>query len=392
MKKIVFILMILLPGAILRGQNAVEEIVDQVAGNHTGLKALQMQIEAQTVANRTGIFLPNPELEYEYYLGNPSDLGNKVGLSIKQHFLFPSAYRYMSRIANSRNDQLQTEYNQHLLDVKHEIRMVVLSIIHHNSLLQLHETRLNDAVRIEQAYSRMLEAGQTNILEYNKARLSVLDLRKANERIAISRNALLDDLTRLNGGTVINVTATSYPLWAIDEDFSQWYARAEEINPRLIRIKQEVEISREQEKLQKALNLPSFSAGYVSEVLAHEQFRGVAAGITIPLWENKNTLRYARANTQALQGVEHDLQVQYYNHLRSVYNRLISLNDAVSEYREVLGNVDNSRLLNIALEHGEITLTGYINELTYFYTSTDRLLEMELERQQAFAELMKYML
>lgn len=391
MKKIVFILMILMPVAMLQAQNTVEELVNQVAENHTGLKALRMQTEAQALSNRTGIFLPNPELEYSYFLGNPAGIGNKTGLSFRQHFLFPSAYRYMSRIANSRNDQLMTEYKQHLLEVKHEIRMVVLSIIHHNSLLQLQETRLKDAARIEQAYSTMLEAGQTNILEYNKARLNVLDLRKANERVAISRDALLDDLIRLNGGNDIEVTPSSYPLWAIDDDFQQWYALIQENNPQLQRIRQEVEISREQQRLQKALNLPSFSAGYVSEILTHEQFRGVAAGITIPLWENKNTLKYARATTQALQSVEHDLEVQYFNHMKSVYNRLISLNESVSEYREVLGNVDNSRLLSIALEHGEITLTGYINELTYFYTSTDRLLEMEHERQQAYAELMKYM-
>jgi hypothetical protein len=45
-----------------------------------------------------------------------------------------------------------------------------------------------------------------------------------------------------------------------------------------------------EEKKPHALNLPKISAGYMSERVSTERFRGIT-GLSLPWWENKNTVR-----------------------------------------------------------------------------------------------------
>ena len=84
----------------------------EIEKNNTTLSALRKNTEAEKVGNKTGIYLQNPEVEFHYLWGNPSVLGNRTDISIKQTFDFPTAYRYKSQISNARNDQVELEYQK----------------------------------------------------------------------------------------------------------------------------------------------------------------------------------------------------------------------------------------------------------------------------------------
>ena len=76
----------------------------------------------------------------------------------------------------------------------------------------------------------------------------------------------------LNGGNAIQFTDSLFALPDLPADFEQWYALTEAMNPSLQWVKQK---------------------------------------ITIPLWENRNTVKYAKAQTIALQSVEADSKLQF---------------------------------------------------------------------------------
>ena len=52
-------------------------------------------------------------------------------------------------------------------------------------------------------------------------------------------------------------------------------------------------------KLSKSESLPKISAGYMSESVLSESFRGVTMGISLPLWENRNRTSAAILHSQA---------------------------------------------------------------------------------------------
>ena len=56
-----------------------------------------------------------------------------------------------------------------------------------------------------------------------------------------------------------------YPPVFLPEDFEDWYSVIEQSNPILQYMNRQVEISENEAKLYRAMSLPKFSAGYMSE-------------------------------------------------------------------------------------------------------------------------------
>ena len=173
-------------------------------------------------------------------------------------------------------------------------------------------------------------------------------------------------------------------------DFDQWYAKAEQNNPALLWLKQEIEVKMQQEKLNRALSLPKASAGYMSEKVVGEHFQGVTVGVSIPLWENKNTVKYAQAQTLALQSMEVDSKLQFYNQLKIQFEKAASLQQTALEYRKLIESSNNAVLLKKALDAGEIPLINYLTELTFANSAMDNLLKSEYELNKALSVLAQF--
>ncbi|MBE0673280.1 MAG: hypothetical protein IH591_01340 [Bacteroidales bacterium] len=66
--------------------------------------------------------------------------------------------------------------------------------------------------------------------------------------------------------------------------------------------KQDIRISRigleasgQKVKLEKMSRLPVLEAGYKAETILDQKLLGLHGGITVPLWENRNRIKQARA-------------------------------------------------------------------------------------------------
>lgn len=218
-----------------------------------------------------------------------------------------------------------------------------------------------------------------------------MNINKELELIEIERITLLSELTCLNGGIFIDFTDSQFQSPVIPADFEQWYVSAEQNNPVSIWIEEEMEISKKQEKLNRAMSLPKLQTGFMSEKIIGEQFQGITIGLSIPLWENKNTVKFAKANTIALESIITDNKIQLNNYLKSLHTKAISLKQNADDYRLNLRLFDNSELLKKALDKGEISLINYILELSVYYESVNQLLELERGLNNTAAELNQYM-
>jgi hypothetical protein len=125
----------------------------------------------------------------------------------------------------------------------------------------------------------------------------------------------------------------------------------------------------------------------MSENQVGQKFQGITAGIVIPLWENKNIVKYAKAKTIAVQGVESDARLQYYNEMKALHAKVIGLQNSVTDYRKSLLIFSNTELAQKALDMGEISLADYLFELMVYYESVNKLMEMERNLNKAVAEL-----
>lgn len=268
-----------------------------------------------------------------------------------------------------------------------ETRLLCVDIIFKNVMKNELLKRLTHAENVAKAFKQKLDVGDVNIIEYNNAQLNLLKIKKQVEVLEIERNELLSNLAVLNGGKALELNDTTYQIISIPENFEQWYVSVEANNPLLKWVKQEIDIQKKQIQVNRAMSFPKLKAGYVSEENGDQKFKGFSVGLTIPLWENKNTVKFAKANLFAAQNTEADYKLQYYNRLKSLHAKAISLQKSIEDYKNQISMVNNAGLLQKALEKGEINLLNYILESSVYYESINTLIELERDYYKVMAEL-----
>jgi cobalt-zinc-cadmium efflux system outer membrane protein len=249
------------------------------------------------------------------------------------------------------------------------------------------DLRLQHAKTIAAGYEERLEKGDASRLEYNKARLNLSTVQGEISRVEVERTALLEQLARLNGGETIRLEVMGFESILLPPHFNDWCFSMEERSPALAYVRQEIEVGKKHVSLTKAMALPSLTAGYASEKLMNESSKGFMVGLSIPLWENKNRVKQARAALRTAEARMADNRQQFHSELQLLYNRAVGLKTTAENYRESMRVANNSELLKKALDAGEVSLLEYVLEMELYYDTVNRALEAEREYQQAYAEL-----
>ena len=385
--KILIIISTILVSIPLIAQNNINSVLDSIEANNTTLKSLRLTADAQKLGNKTSIYLDNPEVEFNYLWGKPGNIGSRTDINIKQTFDIPTISGMKSRVANGQNTLIEFQYKADRMNILLEAKQYCIDLVYFNALKRELDVRLQHAETIAKGYKDRLDRGDANRLEYNKIQLNLASVLGELSRVEVERNALLSLLKRLNGGTHTELNENQFVPAQLPLNFVDWYEEAEQKNPVLAYIKQEIEVGKSQVSLSKASNWPTFSTGYMSEKVVGQQYQGFTVGISIPLWENKNRVKQAKVAVSAAESREADRKQQFYSQLQSLYNRANGLKVIAEKYRQSLANVNNTDLLKKALDTGEISLLDYIVEIGLYYTTVNQALEAERDYQKAIAEL-----
>jgi outer membrane protein TolC len=388
MKKIRLLAMFLIVlSFVVHAQRNIDDILIQIDKNNSFLAAMRKSIDAQKTGNKTGIYLQNPEIEFNYLFGNPSSTGNRQDFSFRQTFDFPSAYLIKNKISDIKNEQSELEFLRYQKEILLKARIVCIDLIYNNALKSEYKNRFSHAQELAKLYKLKFDAGDVNILEYNKSQLNLLNIQNKVDLIEIDRTSLVSELNLLNGGINIELTESVFQTPIITSNFDQWFTSAEVNNPLLAWLRHEIEIGKKQISLTKAQALPKMQAGYMSETVVGQQFRGVSVGFSVPLWENKNSVKFAKANAQATEAIASDNKMKVYNELKALHARATFLQSNLTEYQSKLQLFSNKELLKKALDKGEISLIEYLLELSLYYENTNKLLELERDLNKVVVEL-----
>jgi outer membrane protein TolC len=388
MKKICLLLtamaVMALPAA---AQDAVERILTEVEAHNPTLGALREAVKAQKLANRTGIAPENPAVALNYLWGTPGSIGNRTDVSVSQTVDMATLLGIKAKIADAQDSRDEWQYRAGRMAILLEAKQLCIDLIYFNALHGEVAVRLEHAGALADAYDRRLERGDVSRLEYNKAQLNLVTAGGESERVRMARNELLAELRRLNGGHEVALDADRFDDTAFPADFDEWFLRAALQNPALAAIRQEVEISRRRVGLSRAMGMPALTGGYMSEKVGGEHFQGITVGVTIPLWENRNRVRHARAAARAAEMQHSDATQQLYHHLKMRYQRAAELKGLAVAYRRALDMLNSAPLLRRALEAGEISILDYIVESQLLYDTVVKALEAERDFRKACAEL-----
>lgn len=385
--KTIIIIVELLASMSLAAQENISSILFSIEENNTKLKALKEEMKAQKLGNKTGIYLSDPDVAFGYLWGTPSNIGTRKDFSVTQTFDIPTITGMKSRLANNKNQLVELQYASERINLLLEAKQYAIDLIYYNGLKKELEIRLRHTQTIADAYKQRLDRGDASILEYNKVQLNLSTVQGEMSRVEVERNTLLSELKRLNGGIEILLEENNYSPASLPADFEEWYLSAEQKNPLLQYVKQQIEVSRKEVKLNKAMRFPKFSAGYSLEKTLGQKYQGANIGISIPLWENKNRVKQAKAGVIAAQTREQESKQQFYNRLQNLYMRANGLQQTAAGYRKSLQSLNNTDLLMKALDVGEINLLNYIVEIGLYYDTVNQTLAAERDFEKALADL-----
>jgi outer membrane protein, heavy metal efflux system len=374
------------------GQSDVDRVLKEVEANNKSIQANNKYWEARRIEFTTGLTPYDPQVEYDYMFGSPAEAGNQRDFSITQRLDFPTVYKRKKELSRTQIAQAELQQQVHRQGILLEAKLTAIEIIYLNKRQEELKRRRSNTQRLSEDYQKKLDQGDATILDVNKAKVQLLTINNDLELNSNQIQIATTKLTELNGGDELAMTDTLYPLAIVVPDFETLDSVIEANDPILKVYEQEKEITQRQIAVQKSLNLPKIETGYHSQGILGQSYKGVHAGITLPLWENKSKLRAAQSNLAYADAKAQSHIIEHRLANKGYYDQLAVRLEQIQEYNQLLSTLNNATLLNKALRLGQITVIQYFQEEAYFYSAYDKYLQMEFEYHKAVAKLYSFRL
>ena len=389
-----YILGLMLLGSLTtRAQSSIDQVLRSIETNNKSLQANTKMTDAQKLEAQTGKFLANPSVEWEQMWGNRNNPGSEYTLTVKQSLDFPTTYSNKNKLANLKANTIgfqSAAYRQQLLL---NAKQTCIEIIYLRKQKSLLDERLANEETMFALYKKRFESGDANQLELNKIQLELLNAQNQSRLNKAALTAAEEQLRNFNGGNPITFDATDYPTGEELINFDQLQAAFMEADPNLKSLTGDQEIANREVKLSRSLTLPKFDVGYKRNAAKdHVASNGFMVGVSIPLFENKNTVKKAKAQAEFATASLEDNRLNLKTNLQQLYQQAEALQISRADYAKVLEQQRNIELLNKALNAGQLSVIDYFTELTTIYDSHQSYLDVEKEYHSILAQLYQYKL
>lgn len=376
----------------VNAQSTIENVLAEINKNNKTILATAQYYQAQNLEFKTGLNPSNPTAEYDFLKGSPANAGNQHDFTITQQLDFPSAYIKRSQLAKTQIARSEYEIIANRQDILLEAKKVCIALIYHNKLQEQLITQKHNFEKLLSSVQTKLEKGDGNILEMNKAKLQLIQIKKKFQENVSAINELNIKLSELNGGIEIVFTDTVYFSPTSIPDFAQLEKDYEKLDPLLKMLQQQKLISQKQLELSKSLSLPKMELGYHYQGILGQTYSGFHTGISVPLWENKNSVKQKKSQLLYSESQLIAHTNEHYFHIKHIYERYTNLKTTLLEYQSIFTTLNNTALLNKALALGEITTMQYLVEMNFYTEAQTDFIQTEKEYHDTIAELYKYLL
>lgn len=392
MKHILLIVIAVQASICSFGQSTVKNVLREIEQNNPGLKAAAAEVEAERLAGKAETILANPEVEFNYLWG-AENLGGRHDLRVSQAFDIPTLTGMKAGKAERIGELASLKYKTERQAVLLEAKQACIDLIYCNAILSELKTHLTQSNTLVSSYEKRMKAGESTVLDLNKARIHLTAVQGEANRTEVERQTLMTTLRSFNGGKEIDFEALSYDLEdSIPGDFETWFDDASQISPLLAYVRKQVELEDRQLAIDKASRLPELAVGYMSEIRTQEKFRGVTVGVNIPLWSAGNKIRQSRARLTAAKERRNAAEQEFLFDLRNQYAKAYSMKENSEMMRISLKDTDSREFLLSALSKGEISMIDYLVEIDLYYEALEATLEAERDYRHALASLTAYSL
>ncbi len=388
MKKYTIILALLILSIGVRAQSApIDAVLRSIEQNNKQLQANRQQTESQKLEARTGNNLPDPEFSYAHMWGKQDESISE--LSITQSFDFPTLYATRNQMNKLRASAYDSQYEASRREILQQAREICLDIIMLRQQKEILDERLRNAQELSAMYGQRLETGDANILETNKINLELLNVKTEATLNETALNNKLQELKTLNGDETIALTGTLYPAATPLPDYNVLKAEVLASDMEVLALDRETAASQKEVSLNKSQWLPRLELGYRRNTESRDPFNGVVVGFSIPIFENRNKVKMAKAQALNTQYQKESKVLEVESELAQQYREAQTLFTSLGEYERTFAAQSDLELLKLALTGGEISMIEYFVEVSVVYQSRLNYIQLQNQYQKVVSRMYK---
>lgn len=364
-----------------------DQFLQTVEEHNPALKAARQVLNASLLESSTGLAPGDPLVELGTMAGMPEEIGNKVNVRVAQEFEFPTVYLHRLRAGKLKAGEAELLYKVARQEVL--VRAVKLRAgrVYLSRMERLLGERLLKKEELLVHYRQMTETGEIGQLSLSQVNMLTVLMRTEIAQVESDLQENNEALREISGGVVSELDDMPFPEWELPakEELLAAYGQG----PEMQYYEQERLLQERQSKVAVGEALPKFAAGYYSEILMGEAFRGVFVGFSVPLWENTNRVKLAKAEVAVAEAEAYRFRNEQQTELAQLMIRRGRLERQVEELRGALAQVDDEALLTASLQAGEISLSEYLYGTELYFRNKQKLLEYERDLHLVEAELMQ---
>lgn len=371
--------------------NNFNRIVSAIFSNNPDVYAARAESEAEKASLATENNLSDPEIEFDHQWGSQG-IGNKWSIGISQSFEWPGVYHMRARQTQSSSMAINYLEKAKMSTLRLEITSGLINLIYDRQKLQLYESMLSRIDSLIDIYRRGAELGEISRLDINKLRIERIAANRRVNEAAIALTATTTNLTRLNGGndcSALIETLDIYPCGDLAP--REVYVRYAIINNPEIRYNTALGNAEQlREQTLRRSRFPGFSIGYSHDYEIGDHFNGIRIGLTLPLFSNRKKIAASTERQRMIQAENDAMEIAARAQISADYDCVIRLDREISQYKEVIDDDENKRLLGIALNAGQISLIDYFLQVNYFLEAHSDYIEIQRQRALAMARLRQW--
>jgi outer membrane protein TolC len=368
----------------------LEDAVEIGIKNNFAVLAAEKEVDATEGRAITGLGVTNPQISGEWAeipKGSGISNYNERNFTISQSIDFPTNYIHRKNRGDLEIKRSQLLLEERKLGLRAQIEIVYYQLVASREQLILVRQNINLAQDFLNKAETRYSAGKAPVLEVKRAQIFLANIENELSMVQgnykkhqAALNALLAFPDQKNA-----VPADSLSYRLLNLSLSELIQNALNTHPRILIYNLSTQIAGKNVSLAKGSYLPKITGGYSLQTIGGQPFRGVEAGISIPLWapvNQRGQVMESKANLAATQyRAQNEILVRK-SKVKGAYGKVIAAQEQVSKYLSDLlqqsedlykltlrsyeeGKVDYLKVLDAQDSYININ-KSYINDLANF--------------------------
>lgn len=352
----------------------IDAALRQSIANNKSLAASALELESQRQLRNASVDLPKTSINLLY--GQYNSLAKDNNITVTQSIPFPTTFSAQGRLNRSLVASAELRRSMTQNELVYRVKQVYTQMAYiqsRRSFLQRQDSLYQGFVK---SATLRFETGEGNLLEKVTAETQRNENQNLIRQSEANRTIYLTELrTLMNSDILPDVQVNELVELPYEINYDSTAISA---NPALGFVRQQVEVAGNEKKLATARLLPDFTIGFFSQTLTgfqringqdqffgtEKRFKGIQAGVSIPLWFLPHTsrIRSAEFARQAAARTYEYNQMNFHGQYEAAIQEYVKNKNSLEYYKT--SALPNAQLIlrqsQLAYNNGEVGFNEFL--------------------------------